>query len=157
MLLSSAVGRSFGSMVSILIRPFDRMLPAGQRDAPLSALQFQSSSGPSTGCCFRSRSAASTTKRFQSSSGPSTGCCLGLGGAVSIRVYVSILIRPFDRMLLGVAVVRFRPGQVSILIRPFDRMLQRMPPTTKPTPICFNPHPALRPDAALVYSLFEFP
>ena len=90
------------------------------------------------------------------------------------RGAVSILIRPFDRMLrLGAC----RPGGcplcVSILIRPFDRMLPYCLTQSVPSYLfqsssgpstgcctdsrdahgiasyaCFNPHPALRPDAA---------
>ena len=90
--------------VSILIRPFDRMLRALAVAALQRVDQFQSSSGPSTGCCPRSD-----------------------GGPEPLVVRVSILIRPFDRMLRRHGAPRRAHRPVSILIRPFDRMLPRSP------------------------------
>ena len=115
------------------------------------ALLFQSSSGPSTGCCWASSPPPNPRKpAFQSSSGPSTGCCVLVGDEVAHIDVVSILIRPFDRMLPAQGArhpAAYRP--VSILIRPFDRMLRGGGPGHPDhQPPRFNPHPALRPDAA---------
>ena len=161
-----------GLGVSILIRPFDRMLQVEVRRGVVGR-GFQSSSGPSTGCCSRTALTPAPPIVFQSSSGPSTGCCPGLDVGAKQVVRVSILIRPFDRMLHGTTLRQEAGLYVSILIRPFDRML---PPAARPrntrwerfqsssgpsTGCCcpptggltgrrssFNPHPALRPDAA---------
>ena len=137
--------------------------------------EFQSSSGLSTGCypsviegvaqnrcssfnphpAFRPDATSARgggimpSRWFQSSSGLSTGCYKSRRFHPSAFPIVSILIRPFDRMLLGAMLAAycnaswsrfnphpaFRPDatarrlhsarllRVSILIRPFDRML----------------------------------
>ncbi len=151
--------------------------PARRPDATLRqnsssgrAAAFQSSSGPKAGCYWERFGGHSVGSAFQSSSGPKAGCYaterVGSGAA-----QVSILIRPEGRTLRvpGTAVVSF--ARVSILIRPEGRMLllicvaspmytvsfqsssgpkagcypciDRLPTSF----LCFNPHPARRPDA----------
>ena len=110
--------------VSILIRPFDRMLPQKQRGLANACSRFN----PHPAL----RPDAASYRRYP----------------VGEDVFVSILIRPFDRMLPRLAMIRCRRCRVSILIRPFDRMLPRKRSGCGPCPASFNPHPALRPDAA---------
>ena len=93
---------------------------------------------------------------FQSSSGPSTGCDhLGLILQAHL-VHVSILIRPFDRMrrpgCRGYSFRRrcFNPHPA---LRP-DATPLAMAPT--PTGTRFNPHPALRPDATPPGQLLDY-
>ena len=138
------------NVVSILIRPFDRMLP-GSVAVSVIGVTFQSSSGLSTGCyvpsnrplaaskCFNPHPAfrpdATVQERavdrpqllFQSSSGLSTGCYSRVVMTAPAFPEVSILIRPFDRMLRERLRKRGPDYSVSILIRPFDRMLPGIP------------------------------
>ena len=61
---------------------------------------------------------------------------------------VSILIRPEGRMQLPAGSrAKTAAGAVSILIRPEGRMQRRTPCLAHRHTICFNPHPARRPDA----------
>ena len=83
---------------------------------------FQSSSGLSTGCYYKIRHKGYMTGMFQSSSGLLTGCYQAFREAGRL-LGVSILIRPFDRMLL---------------FKDQEQVMQAM---------SFNPHPAFRPDA----------
>ena len=131
---------------------------------------FQSSSGLSTGCYYKIRHKGYMTGMFQSSSGLSTGCYQAFREAGRL-LGVSILIRPFDRMLRVTGSTRNSPlmfqsssglstgcyqqlegapavsGLVSILIRPFDRMLPSLSTISWSAVRRFNPHPAFRPDA----------
>ena len=94
---SSSCRRRCPRGVSILIRPFDRMRPYIGRYLA-RPVEFQSSSGPSTGCDLTERSGHPQAEK------------------------VSILIRPFDRMRPSSPVGIPVSHHVSILIRPFDRM-----------------------------------
>ena len=150
MLRLRALSTPLFSLVSILIRPFDRMLqgkrgicvkphdcfnphPALRPDAARNQgrirgarMLFQSSSGPSTGCCGCPAGLLDGMEGFQSSSGPSTGCCLR---AQASRWPASIRFNPHPAL---------RPDAAPPGIR--------CPPRAS----SFNPHPALRPDAAAV-------
>ena len=87
---------------------------------------------------------------------------------------VSILTRPYGRMLSSSHVGRIVRGEVSILTRPYGRMLWRLIPGlrrrdefqsspaltggcygfgrgNRAIKICFNPHPPLRADAIVDY------
>ena len=160
--------------VSILIRPFDRMQPDIRASAASRPLRFQSSSGPSTGCNLLGPAVLVVEEAVSILIRPFDRMQLGVGVGEHVGVeVVSILIRPFDRMQRGWSAADYpRGGIVSILIRPFDRMqpgssemLSNIPDTFQSSsgpfdrmqqPICsggalrhscFNPHPALRPDA----------
>ena len=118
---------------------------------------------------------------FQSSSGLSTGCNVSTGrgivqfggfnphpafrpdatrptlGRKRTTCFVSILIRPFDRMQPSRSVYRVGQGiGVSILIRPFDRMQPLTNAVTQIQNESFNPHPAFRPDATVPQAYIRF-
>ena len=208
--------------VSILIRPFDRMLRAGtfgktsltksfnphpafRPDATASlalgeaaSIQFQSSSGLSTGCYRRGRSPGAGLPSFNphpafrpdatGATGGRAGSCAGFNphpafrpDATPIAAYLdpepdgfqsssglSTGCYAFSVFCMTSAIRCFNPHpafrpdatrwfthkspwpiEVSILIRPFDRML---PPSPSPCRgwASFNPHPAFRPDATTV-------
>ena len=133
-------------MVSILIRPFDRMLP----DRAVSE-----EVGLGVSILIR----------------PFDRMLHGDPTELQRHMDVSILIRPFDRMLQEQFAKGLNQEVVSILIRPFARMLppaariaakvRKFQSSSGPSTGCcfqwagsgprfpgFNPHPALRPDAA---------
>ena len=180
--------------VSILTRPYGRMLsqhlavqalmpwfqssPAltggcyvsGAQHLAVQAL-FQSSPALTGGCYTRAAYLFANRGVFQSSPALTGGCYFPPHEGERVTWFVSILTRPYGRMLSASA-PRPGPGRaVSILTRPYGRMLWFTPPnhggekvfqsspaltggcyvqalmrtwTCRP---CFNPHPPLRADA----------
>ena len=109
-----------GLLVSILIRPFDRMRP-GPPEHHTGPGRVSILIRPFDRMRLVSSLACHPAFRFQSSSGLSTGCDETQQLRFAMQP-VSILIRPFDRMRLA------------------RRLSRRIAPG-------FNPHPAFRPDA----------
>ena len=160
-------------VVSILIQPEDRMQAEASELLLLSGCEFQSSSSPKTGCKSQhSQRLADLLGEFQSSSSPKTGCKWAGDVEIEVSVEVSILIQPEDRMQEDSApCITYLGSIVSILIQPEDRMqginnicstaLSLFQSSSSPKTgckasttsvplryLCFNPHPARRPDAS---------
>ena len=167
--VAEAVGRA-PERVSILTRPFGRVLPLSGA-AYKRYVMFQSSPGLSAGCCFRlaagrlgrecfnphpafrpgaaayTITASARSSSFQSSPGLSAGCCSPPQVANIAAGLVSILTRPFGRVLLTTRaaasrVSRFNPHPA------FRPGAAGCSAPSKKRPSCFNPHPAFRPGAA---------
>ena len=135
--------------VSILIRPEGRMQREFELPFEFDGRRFQSSSGQKAGCNMRKLlKGMAQPYPFQSSSGQKAGCNLNRAAAGYLRAEVSILIRPEGRMQLFTAIRSASSVRVhvSILIRPEGRMQPNRKSWTA-SGLCFNPHPARRPDA----------
>ncbi len=135
------------------------------------ALSFQSSSGPKAGCNLMRVDSSITTRSFQSSSGPKAGCNPSSGiSSLHLKSFNPHPARrpdaTSDNRLITLVVGMFQSssgpkagcnaffyhlagwkGLVSILIRPEGRMQHARRLRTLTLTICFNPHPARRPDA----------
>ncbi len=110
-------------------------------------LLFQSSPALTGGCYGQPSRPGVQVLVFQSSPALTGGCyvlarcCRGSGSSVSI------LTRPYGRMLWPLGMGPSGVCLVSILTRPYGRMLWLSRTKRSPATPCFNPHPPLRADA----------
>ncbi len=86
---------------------------------------------------------------FQSSPALTGGCYVAMRPHMGAHLGVSILTRPYGRMLCSFAWGAAVVVAVSILTRPYGRMLWSCTSPAHATTPCFNPHPPLRADAML--------